>query len=535
MKRIVAYAGLILFYVLLTVLIGEGWVRLFRLAPPSIAPGFFWRIPDPITGWALQPGAQGRWFNPMVEYDVAVTVNERGLRSPQEIDYAKPEGVYRILVLGDSYVEALQMPLAASFPQQLTAQLNDWGATVEVINAGVSGWGTDQQFLWLREEGRKYEPDLILLAVFPGNDFMNNHMPLEFTNFGSVRKPWFTLQNGKLVVNNYPFNPDEARQASRQFREALGQSTEDAEEAADESSPPPLTAVGEWLKAHSALYRYLEPRLRVATPQVAMMLVRWGLLTTGQESSDAAQGPDYIPVTYGVYQQPPTAEWEAAFAVTGALFTAVHDLAREQGAAVAAVLITAPEQVDDARWTRTLTQYPAMQQSLWSLAQPTQKAAELLAAAGIPVLDLLPDFRTTAADGVELHFPDDGHWTAAGHALAAGATAEFLVQAGFIPALTGQPLFVSRPVAQPTVGEWLAWIVVALLGVSLLWSLYKTGPVAWMRNLGVSLGTVGELLLYVIRRRQFVLLPVVLILLIFGGLLVIAQASVVGPFIYTLF
>ncbi|MEZ4729783.1 MAG: DUF5989 family protein [Caldilineaceae bacterium] len=535
MKRIAAYAGLGLFYVLLTVILSEGWVRLFRLAPPPVAPSFFWRIPDPVTGWALEPGAQGRWFNSMVEYDVAVTVNERGLRSPQAIDYAKPAGVYRILVLGDSYVEALQMPLAASFPQQLAARLNDWGATVEVINAGVSGWGTDQQFLWLREEGRKYQPDLILLAIFPGNDFMNNHMPLEFTNFGSVRKPWFTLQDGELVVNNYPFNPDEARQATRQFREALRQSAGSAEEATDGPALPPFTATGEWLKSHSALYRYLEPRLRIATPQLAMMLVRWGLLPPGQESSDAVQGPAYIPVTYGVYQQPPTAEWEAAFAVTGALFTAVHDLAREQGAAVAAVLITAPEQVDAARWTRTLAQYPAMQQIQWSLAQPTQKAAELLATAGIPVLDLLPDFRATAAAGIELHLPDDGHWTAAGHTLAGGVIAEFLGEAGFIPTLAGQALVAPRPRTQPAVGEWLVWIVAALLGVSLLWSLYKTGPGAWVRNLGVSLGTVGELLLYVIRRRQFILLPVVLILLIFGGLLVIAQASVVGPFIYTLF
>ena len=45
---------------------------------------------------------------------------------------------------------------------------------VEVINAGVSGFGTDQELLWLREEGVKYAPDLVLLAVYPHNDFMNN-------------------------------------------------------------------------------------------------------------------------------------------------------------------------------------------------------------------------------------------------------------------------------------------------------------------------------------------------------------------------
>lgn len=535
MKKVAAFLGLVSFYLLLTLIIGEGWVRLFHRAPPVTAPGFFWRTPDATTGWALEPGATGRWFNPSYEYDVPIVVNERGLRSPQEIDYAKPAGVYRILVLGDSYVEALQMPLAESFPQQLSAQLQAWGAAVEVINAGVSGWGTDQQLLWLREEGLKYHPDLILLAFFPGNDFMNNHMPLEFSNFGGVRKPWFTWQENELVLHNYPFDPEEARTASRQFREKLQSTTTEADDATDEATPAPLAAAGAWLKAHSAFYRYLEPRLRVAIPQTAVVLARWGLLTPGQESSDAALGSDYIPVTYGVYQQPPTAEWEAAFAVTGALFTAVHDLATTQGAAVAALLITAPEQVNESRWAHTLTQYPAMQRDQWSLAQPRAKAAELLAAAEIPVLDLLPHFRTLAANGVELHLPNDGHWTAAGHALAGGVTAEFLVQTGLIPSLVGQSLVATLPTQQRAVGEWLAWLVIVLLGVSLLWSLYKTGPVAWVRNLGISLGTVGELLVYITRRRQFVLLPVVLILLIFGGLLVIAQASVVGPFIYTLF
>ena len=43
------------------------------------------------------------------------------------------------------------------------------GLQTEVIHAGVSGWGTDQQLLWLWEIGVQYHPDLILLAVYPGN------------------------------------------------------------------------------------------------------------------------------------------------------------------------------------------------------------------------------------------------------------------------------------------------------------------------------------------------------------------------------
>ncbi|MCX6039574.1 MAG: DUF5989 family protein, partial [Caldilinea sp.] len=81
----------------------------------------------------------------------------------------------------------------------------------------------------------------------------------------------------------------------------------------------------------------------------------------------------------------------------------------------------------------------------------------------------------------------------------------------------------------------VGWTVLALLGISLVWSVYRNGPLNWWRNTGLMLGTAGELLLFFVRRQNFVLLPLVIILLLFGGLLVVAQASVVGPFIYTLF
>ncbi|MEZ4859973.1 MAG: SGNH/GDSL hydrolase family protein [Caldilineaceae bacterium] len=532
MKKVTVYTGLVLFYLLLFTVAAEGWVRLFRLAPPAAAPGFFWHAPDPQTGWALEPNAEGRWFNPMYEYDVPVTINALGLRSPA-IDYVKAPGVYRVLTLGDSYVEGLQTPLAETFPQQLAQELTqhlDANVKVEVISAGVSGWGTDQQLLWLRAEGASYQPDLVLLAFYPGNDFMNNYMPLEFSNFGSVRKPWFALDKGVLQLHDFPFDPAQARDTARRLRR---EQARPANTTTDEAAVRPLQPVGHWLKGRSALYRYLDPRLRVVMPRAARRLVRWGLLEAGQESSDATHGPAHIPVTYGVYHQPPSAEWEAAFTLTGRLLTALRDEVQDIGAKMGAVLLTAPEQVDPERWPRTLAQYPAMQQETWALDGPTQRALALLAAAKIPTLDLLPLFRQATADGVQLHLADDGHWTRTGHQLAGMATAQFVVEQNWLPLSSPLPPLTWRHTR--AVREWLLWIIVGLLGVSLLWSVYKNGPVIWLRQMGVALGTVYELVYYMVQRRQFILLPVLLILLLFGGLLVIAQASVVGPFIYTLF
>jgi hypothetical protein len=49
------------------------------------------------------------------------------------------------------------------------------------------------------------------------------------------------------------------------------------------------------------------------------------------------------------------------------------------------------------------------------------------------------------------------------------------------------------------------------------------------------LSLVQELWLYVRERKKYVLAPVLVLMLLLGGLLVLAQGSAVAPFIYTLF
>lgn len=48
-------------------------------------------------------------------------------------------------------------------------------------------------------------------------------------------------------------------------------------------------------------------------------------------------------------------------------------------------------------------------------------------------------------------------------------------------------------------------------------------------------GIAGELLTFLWQRKLWWLIPMVLVLLAFGGLMVTAQGSALGPFIYTLF
>ena len=49
------------------------------------------------------------------------------------------------------------------------------------------------------------------------------------------------------------------------------------------------------------------------------------------------------------------------------------------------------------------------------------------------------------------------------------------------------------------------------------------------------MGFLRELWAYMGARKKFWLLPLMLVLLVFGGLIVLAKGSAVAPFIYTIF
>ncbi len=423
-------AGLALVGIIAATLLLELTVRILNLAPPTTSLGWFWQGPDAQYGWAHQPGATGRWFNPYNEYNVEVTINSKGLRDV-EMDYVKAADEFRILVLGDSYVEGMRVPLEQTFSKVLEQRLNavDSPIKFQVINAGVSAWGTDQALLWYRNEGVKYEPDLVILGFFPGNDFLNNSEALEVENFGAVRKPFFYLDGDQLALRYYPFNPDQAPKAAAS--PAVQQATETA---AASALTAPLQTWRPWLQNNSALYRFVTPMLRESIPPLARLLVRWGLLEPGQEEIDATLPADYIPVTYGVYRRPPTEQWQDAFTLTNALIRALDKEVSASGVRLAVVIMTAQEQVYPDFWQGLLQRYPAMQDNDWDMEQPNRVLYSILDGSNIPYLDLLPIFRQRAASARNLlHLRHDGHWTADGERLAGESLYQFLTQNRLVP------------------------------------------------------------------------------------------------------
>ncbi len=161
--------GLGLLSLLITLALCEGVLRIFgrELLPE---PDLY--VEDPDTGKRMRPGWSGD------EFGAPVVINSRGLRSP-ELPYARSAGArdtLRILALGDSWTFGFRMREPDAYPRQLERILNaralerDEPPRFEVINAGVIGYSTDQEAAYLRVEGHRYAPDLVVLAYYPVND-----------------------------------------------------------------------------------------------------------------------------------------------------------------------------------------------------------------------------------------------------------------------------------------------------------------------------------------------------------------------------
>jgi hypothetical protein len=156
-----------------------------------------WRF-DRITGKALLAGAQ-MWNRE--EGQAFIQINSDGLRD-EEHSLDKPENTIRIAILGDSYAEAIQVPLDKTFWKVIEDKLAHCqkfdGKQVEVINFGVSGFGTVQELLTLRTKVWKYSPDIVLLGFLTGNDIRNNLRELQ----GGNNQPYYVYQEGTLVLDD---------------------------------------------------------------------------------------------------------------------------------------------------------------------------------------------------------------------------------------------------------------------------------------------------------------------------------------------
>src|SRR5918997_1553279 len=181
--------------VLVTLAVVEGVFRLLGYDPVYDVyskPEEFFQA-DPVLGWSFTPGARDEYVGPRpfpIEFRTDVRINSLGLRGP-ELDPVPPGGL-RVVVLGDSWVAGLEVAENRTYTSVLTDELTDrLGVPVQVVNAGVRGYGTDQVWLLYQERLRQLDPDLVFYHT-TGNDPEDNTVVHRMHRVFS--KPAFALE-----------------------------------------------------------------------------------------------------------------------------------------------------------------------------------------------------------------------------------------------------------------------------------------------------------------------------------------------------
>ena len=107
---------------------------------------------DSVVGWKLIPNARKIYRQETQPYLIAI--NSKGLRD-REHSYDKPPGVFRIVVIGDSFVFGAG---GVDPAHRFTDILQNSAKNLEVINMGVPGYGADQEYLYLRNRRAEVPP-----------------------------------------------------------------------------------------------------------------------------------------------------------------------------------------------------------------------------------------------------------------------------------------------------------------------------------------------------------------------------------------
>lgn len=421
------YSGLILLGLLVGLLLAEIGLRLLpeqmlnqMIALHPIRYALYQT--DPNIGWRLRPNAEYIYQHDGVE--VPVKINSLGLHDIEHT-YDKPAGVYRILILGDSFTEGVQVPLADNFSRRLEDCLNQhYQQPIEVINTGVSYYSNAEELFFLQYEGRRYQPDLVLVAVYVGNDIeayesrkkedgwvaaLGGYLT-ELDEAGNLKKTWLDWANPGPYEDLSPVQRFLQRYSRIYFLLAN-----------PESKP------AEWLdKQKDAFFetfwgRWLAPSLPPAqaapssTPRV--LPDNFKLLMYAPTFPD---GPDMPPAALN------------AWAVFSRVFSELSATSTGMGARLGAIIIPAREQAhehyyQDAYQKLSKRYGVALAHIAWNYAQPNQALGRLFEQNGLPYLDLLPPMRAyDAAGGPFLYFKEDGHLTQEGHRLTAEAACQWI-------------------------------------------------------------------------------------------------------------
>ena len=423
--------------------LGEAVPRLTELPPylaeaRSVQNGLF--IADAAAGYVMRPHYNGRLSG--LEFDQPFQTNSRGLRGPEL--GPKVQGEFRLVILGDSIVFGGQVPEDERLTERLESVLHARGlSNVRVINVATPGWGTFNEAGYLAANATWLQPDLVLAAVYIGNDIEENVLAtaggyqaidsgtgIAWGSHGesivaqSIDK---IPHNFKVGALEYAPPPPDSFQwhdgdplpmpATNSFGSARVASEVGVSLVVEDTYVPSskLDAVRTWLSQNSRLYQGLRDvwftaRHGYGHPRT-MTLFQWQMWILRE-----------LPSWYWIQLGYPLAEH---------YMNQARVAAESAGAKFVAALVPRDAQVVDTKRDQELYHLHLGIDEV-DLDRPNRELAQRAARLGIDIIDLLPAMRSKP-DAASLTFEHDYHLTAEGHQMVAEALAQGLDDLGLLP------------------------------------------------------------------------------------------------------
>lgn len=334
-----------------------------------------WFDPDPVLGWKLKKNARSVLNTP--EFRITMTTNSRGWRDIER-SLEKPPGSYRIALLGDSFVEATSVEMDDAFHRRLERILSDESRReTEVLNFGVGGYGTLQEYLVYGREARRYAPDLVLLGFCTANDLRNNSYALEAA---------------------YYQKPSHYHVSGRPFLVAGLRTRWQIRPSSHEGSG--VLAGARWYSG-TALY---------AAAYRAKESLRLRFLDEG--------------IWLGVFYCDPPSAYEDAWETTRRILSRLRDEVETDGRKL--VVFSVPSRGETVAGSGDES---VDSEICLDFDGPSARLGTILEDLGVTYVNLLGPFREAARDeGLTLHHAKESHWNAAGHALASRHVANALIR-----------------------------------------------------------------------------------------------------------
>ncbi len=346
-------------------LLMEGGLRIFR--PQPVVTPLDCYASDGLLGWKLKPDFRKSYSS--VDFTMEVTTNDKGYRDVSHT-YENPENRFRILGLGDSFLFGYGINNSENVLVRLEESFGGRGQSgieVETINQGIPGYNVDNYNRSVQFEGRKYNPDLVLL-FFYANDWIRHDQKYEQYN---VSKEGFLLTGKEFSFKSL-----------RSF----------------------LYPLRAFLKRRSQLYLLVRGRLR-------NVLKRKGLMQNAQ---------------IDIYRRDP--HFADKYSHVLEVLKDINEFcAKDIGCSFAVCIIPENIQVRQSLLEVYIDAHD-IENGDYDWSQPQTVLRDFCSSEGIFCLDLAPSFREAEQRGEVLYFPRvSPHWTKKGHALAAEEVFRFII------------------------------------------------------------------------------------------------------------